>query len=121
MCGRERDRLPQRIDFGGVVRQQFFHLPERVGVRRTLGKIENTRFRRQIHEFVEQLSHFGSHRALSWLRHCGGSDHAPTNSGVTTLARISHRLSTAARDKAASTSLRSLTVLDILFKYASAR
>jgi hypothetical protein len=37
------------------------------------------------------------------------------------LARISHTLSAAARDKAASTSLRSLTVLDVLFKYASAR
>jgi hypothetical protein len=37
------------------------------------------------------------------------------------LARISHTLSTAARDKAASTSLRLVTVLDILFKYASAR
>ena len=37
------------------------------------------------------------------------------------LARISHTLSTAARDKAASTSLRLVTVLDVLFKYASAR
>jgi hypothetical protein len=37
------------------------------------------------------------------------------------LARISHQLSAAARDKAASTSLRLLTVLDVLFKYASAR
>jgi len=37
------------------------------------------------------------------------------------LARISHTLSTAARDKAASTSLRSFIVLNILFKYASAR
>jgi predicted acyltransferase len=37
------------------------------------------------------------------------------------LARTSHTLSAAARDKAASTSLRSLTVLDVLFKYASAR
>jgi hypothetical protein len=37
------------------------------------------------------------------------------------LARISHTRSAAARDKAASTSLRSLTVLDVLFKYASAR
>jgi hypothetical protein len=40
---------------------------------------------------------------------------------VKPLARISHTLSAAARDKAASTSLRSLTVLDVLFKYASAR
>jgi hypothetical protein len=39
----------------------------------------------------------------------------------TMLARISHTLSAAARDKAASTSLRSLTVLDVLFKYASGR
>jgi len=38
-----------------------------------------------------------------------------------TVARISHRLSAATRDKAASTSLRLLTVLDRLFKYASAR
>jgi hypothetical protein len=38
-----------------------------------------------------------------------------------TLARISDTLSTMARDKAASTSLRSLTVLNGLFKYASAR
>ena len=37
------------------------------------------------------------------------------------LARISHTLSTAARDKAASTSFRLITVLDVLFKYASAR
>jgi hypothetical protein len=37
------------------------------------------------------------------------------------LARISHQLSAAARDKAASTSLRLLTVLDVLFQYASAR
>jgi hypothetical protein len=37
------------------------------------------------------------------------------------LTRIPHTLSAAARDKAASTLLRSLTVLDILFKYASAR
>jgi hypothetical protein len=35
--------------------------------------------------------------------------------------RISHQLSAAASDKAASTSLRSLTVLDVLFKYACAR
>jgi hypothetical protein len=34
-------------------------------------------------------------------------------------ARISHTLSAAARDRATSTSLRSLTVIDILFKYAS--
>jgi hypothetical protein len=33
----------------------------------------------------------------------------------------STQLSAAARDKAASTSLRLLTVLDVLFKYASAR
>jgi hypothetical protein len=37
------------------------------------------------------------------------------------LARISHTLPTAAGDKAASASLRSLTVLNVLFKYASAR
>jgi hypothetical protein len=37
------------------------------------------------------------------------------------LTRISHRLSTAGRDKAVSTSLRLVTVLDVLFKYASAR
>jgi hypothetical protein len=45
------------------------------------------------------------------------------DSGVSSkaLARISHTPSTAAREKAVSTSLRSLTVLDVLFKYASAR
>jgi len=37
------------------------------------------------------------------------------------LACISHQLSAAARDKAASTSLRLATVLDVRFKYASAR
>jgi hypothetical protein len=37
------------------------------------------------------------------------------------LARISHQLSAAARDRAVSTSLRLVTVLDILSKYASAR
>jgi hypothetical protein len=37
------------------------------------------------------------------------------------LTRISHQLSAAARDKAVSTSLRLLTMLDILFKYACAR
>lgn len=37
------------------------------------------------------------------------------------LTRISHQLSTAARDKAASTPLGLLTVIDVLFKYASAR
>ncbi|MBM3796689.1 MAG: hypothetical protein FJW31_22140 [Acidobacteria bacterium] len=42
-------------------------------------------------------------------------------SGFYGLARISHRLSAATRDRAASTSLRLLTVLDRLFKYASAR
>src|SRR5258705_72192 len=36
------------------------------------------------------------------------------------LTRTSHTLSTAARDKAVSTSLRSGTVLNVLFKYASA-
>ena len=36
------------------------------------------------------------------------------------LTRISHQLSAAARDKAASTSLRLVTVLNILSKYASA-
>ena len=85
MCGREGDRLPQRIDVGDVVRQQFFHLAQRVGVRRMLSKIHNTRFRRQIHEFVEQLSHFGSHRAFFRLGQCGGNDHTLINSGVTTL------------------------------------
>jgi hypothetical protein len=35
--------------------------------------------------------------------------------------RISHTLPAAARDKAASTLLRPLTVLNVLFKYASAR
>jgi len=35
--------------------------------------------------------------------------------------RISHTLSTAVRDKAASTALRLPTVLTVLFKYASAR
>jgi hypothetical protein len=60
------------------------------------------------------------------------SRHAPPgkspqgqNSGVQeytreALTRISHRLSAAARDKAASTSLRLVTVLDVLSKYASA-
>ena len=38
-----------------------------------------------------------------------------------TLACISHTPSTTARDKAVSTSLRSLTALDVLFKYACAR
>jgi hypothetical protein len=37
------------------------------------------------------------------------------------LTRISHQLSTTTGDKAASTSLRLLSVLDVLFKYASAR
>jgi hypothetical protein len=44
--------------------------------------------------------------------------HAPH---VVVLACISHRLSAAARDKAVSTSLRLVTVLDVLSKYASAR
>jgi hypothetical protein len=39
----------------------------------------------------------------------------------TPASRISHTLPAAARDKAVSASLRSLTVLDVLFKYASAR
>ena len=37
------------------------------------------------------------------------------------LARMPHTLPTTARDEAASTSLRLLTVLDMLFEYASAR
>ena len=37
------------------------------------------------------------------------------------LACISHQLSAAARDRAASTSLRLLTVLNVRFEYASAR
>ena len=37
------------------------------------------------------------------------------------LACISHRLSAAARDKDVSTSLRLVSVLDVLSKYASAR
>jgi hypothetical protein len=37
------------------------------------------------------------------------------------LARISHQLSAAACDKAVSTSLRLVTVLNVLFKYVSAR
>jgi hypothetical protein len=37
------------------------------------------------------------------------------------LTCISHRLSAAARDKAVSTSLRLVTVLDVLSKYVSAR
>ena len=37
------------------------------------------------------------------------------------LARISHQLSAAMRDKPVSTSLRLLIVLNVLFKYASAR
>ncbi len=37
------------------------------------------------------------------------------------LARISHHLTAEARDKPAITSLRLLTVLTVLFKYASAR
>ena len=40
---------------------------------------------------------------------------------VLALGLDSTQPSAAARDKAASTSLRSLTVLNILFKYASAR
>ena len=47
---------------------------------------------------------------------------AASSKGATLyLARIFQTLSTAAREKAASTSLRSLTVLDLLFTYASAR
>ena len=38
-----------------------------------------------------------------------------------TLARLSHHLTTEVRDKPATTSLRLLTVLTVLFKYASAR
>ena len=38
-----------------------------------------------------------------------------------TRVRISHTLSAAARDTAMSTSLRSVTVLNVLFQYASAR
>ena len=45
----------------------------------------------------------------------------PKPAGNSHLARISHQLSAAARDKAASTSLRFLTVRDVLFEYASAR
>ena len=37
------------------------------------------------------------------------------------LARISHQLTVEARDRPAITSLRLLTVLNVLFKYASAR
>ena len=37
------------------------------------------------------------------------------------LARISHQLTVEARDRSAITSLRLLTVLNVLFKYASAR
>ena len=37
------------------------------------------------------------------------------------VARISHEVSTATRDKTMSTSLRLLIVLNVLFKYASAR
>jgi DNA-binding LytR/AlgR family response regulator len=40
---------------------------------------------------------------------------------INALTCISHRLSAAARDKAVSTSLRLVTVLDVLSKYASAR
>ena len=38
-----------------------------------------------------------------------------------TLSRISHQLTVEARDRPAITSLRLLTVLNVLFKYASAR
>ena len=38
-----------------------------------------------------------------------------------TLARISHQLTVEAHDRPAITSLRLLTVLNVLFKYASAR
>ena len=37
------------------------------------------------------------------------------------LARISHQLTVEAHDRPAITSLRLLTVLNVLFKYASAR
>ena len=37
------------------------------------------------------------------------------------LARISHQLTVETRDRPAITSLRLLTVLNVLFKYASAR
>ena len=37
------------------------------------------------------------------------------------LTRISHQLTVEARDRPAITSLRLLTVLNVLFKYASAR
>ena len=41
--------------------------------------------------------------------------------GLTALPRISHRLTGKAHDRPATTSLRLLAVLTVLFKYASAR
>ena len=40
---------------------------------------------------------------------------------ITALARISHRLTVEAHDRPDITSVRLLTVLNVLFKYASAR
>ena len=42
------------------------------------------------------------------------------NRAPTPLTRISHQLTVEARDRPAITSLRLLTVLNVLFKYASA-
>jgi hypothetical protein len=68
--------------------------------------------------FRDLASHPGMEAALPL--------HAPKLAGLRqwrtrALACISHRLSAAARDKAVSTSLRLVTVLDVLSKYASAR
>ena len=45
----------------------------------------------------------------------------PANIDASRLARISHHLTVEARNRPAITSLRLLAVLNVLFKYASAR
>ena len=65
-------------------------------------------------------------RAIGHSAHYGTSRWAKTASSCATvprssLARISHHLTAEARDKAPLTSLRLLTVLTVLFEYASAR
>ena len=60
-------------------------------------------------------------RALYWV--VGRARGAPRSDFLvgTALTRISHQLTVEARDRPAITSLRLLTVLNVLFKYASAR
>ena len=57
--------------------------------------------------------------ALAFRFHPGGA--FTTFFPMSCLARISHQLTVEARDRPAITSLRLLTVLNVLFKYASAR